>query len=206
MAVLWVVGSFAYTQFDIEQVKARPSTEYINYTSLTTGNIREGEDLFYTVCREFKGRYEVTGKRTIYVIPQGKSARDRVFETALPYKGTVEGKPCQSYKIAASAYHLSPGRYQLSLSGTFKVDYGIEKNYYIDGDVLTVYPQPAGAVDVKAQLFNLSPDEIEELKRILGISSGSEEPITIVPEAPLAQTPTQDSPDPVASRSPSPNR
>lgn len=212
LAVVWVVGSFAIAEVDKQFVRAADTDRYIKYTSFTVNNIREGEDLTYTVCRDFKGRYQSEGKRTVYIVPEGKTVNDRAFLYNKDYKGTIEGDPCQSYVVMNSTYHLKPGRYQLTLSGDIIVQYDLRKPYFVESQVFTVYPQPSGVPTLRTQIFSLTPEEIEELKRVLGVeqsaTSASTSSSTSTPPrqiSPLGTVPTpSSSPSPSPSPSPRP--
>lgn len=198
IAVLWAVFHFAYITWDKDRVEAAPVTDYLKYTSFTVPNFREGEDFTYSVCRDFKGSYHATGKRKIYLVPQGQSTNNRVFLTSSTFNGIIEGNPCQSYIIKDSKYHLKPGQYQLGLSTDITVQYGVVKHSAVDSNVFTVRAQPDGSTtDLQAQINNLS----NQLDQLRSLSQPSQLQGETQIDGPTAQPSASASPSPSSSAS-----
>lgn len=143
---LFSVGSNAINRYhtynDKKFYQHAPATHFINYTSFIVQPAREGEDLTYTVCRNHDANYNVDGFRTVYVIPEGKSEDARVFVLNKAISGVVDTGGCASYFIRDSAYHFSPGNYQITLNLDFKVKYDFMKHVSVKSNIFRVRPVP----------------------------------------------------------------
>ena len=134
---LFVVSTSAYAIYDKHQVEQQPGTDFITYTSFTVNNIREGDDVSFTLCRTHDKNYDVDGVRTVYVIPDGKKEASKVFVYSKRIAGIVDNENCQSYFIEESEYHFKPGKYLITLDVDFRVKYDIEKKVFTKSNILS---------------------------------------------------------------------
>lgn len=169
-------GQYLYHKVDYQNIAKQPGSDFINYTSFTVNNAREGEDITFTLCRDHAENYEVQGTRTVYVVPEGKSEAQKVFIYNKQVKGVVDTGNCQPYFIKETEYHFTPGKYLVTLNLGFKVKYGIEKSVFAKSSIFTIYPQPDGSTDVQSQLNNLQQqlkDQQDIINRLLLQNGGS---------------------------------
>jgi len=148
-------GQYFVQQYDRAQVAKQPGSDFINYTSFTVNNAREGEDVTFTLCRTHADNYDVKGTRTVYVIPEGRTEAQKVFIYNKQVSGVVDEGNCQPYYIRESEYHFKPGKYLITLNLRFNVKYNLEKSVYVKSGIFTIYSQPNGEGDVQVQLNNL---------------------------------------------------
>ncbi|WP_076480398.1 hypothetical protein [Williamsia sterculiae] len=189
LALIWFSVSYVLAEVDKRNVVNAPSSNFLNYTSAIVNNSREGEDITYTLCRDHDQNYPVTGVRSVFAIPEGKTDKDRIFLYNKSIQGVVNDK-CQSYLIKDSEHHFTPGRYQLTLNLSFKVKYDIEKSAYFKTNIFTVYPQPVGSSDLQGQIKALT-QRVEALERRLGVT------VTATPGAGQASAPASGETEPV---------
>ncbi len=168
---LFLVTGGVVTALDKRAVQQAPGTDFLNYTSFTVQNAREGEDVTFTLCRDHEENYSINGTRTVYVVPEGKQEADKVFIYNKNITGVVDTGNCQPYFIKTSEYQFKPGKYLITLNINFKVKYGIEKSVFTKSGIFTVYPQPSGTTDVQAQLNILQQqlrDQQDIINRLIG--------------------------------------
>lgn len=169
-ALFLVTGGVLQT-LDKQAIEKAPATDFLNYTSFTVQNAREGEDITFTLCRTHRENYSINGTRTVYIIPEGKQEADKVFIYNKDIKGVVDTGNCQPYFIKSSEYHFAPGKYLITLNINFKVKYDIPKSVFTKSGVFTVYPQPGATTDVQAQLNILQQqllDQQDVINRLIG--------------------------------------
>lgn len=149
---------------------------FVHYTSFTVQNSREGEDVPFTLCRDHRGNFLVNGIRTISIIPQGGTVKDRVFAHSDPLNGSIDSGNCATYFIRDSQYHHKPGQYVLTINLHFKVKDGYEKQEFITSQPYKIYAQPAGSdATIDTTINNLNAriqentNELNALKRRLGL-------------------------------------
>ncbi len=171
---LFFVGTQIFEVVDKRQVADAPGTDFLNYTSFTVQNAREGEDVTFTLCRDHKDNYSITGTRTVYIVPEGKTEKEKVFIYNKDIKGVVDSGNCQPYFIKASEYHFKPGKYLITLNINFEVKYNTPKSVFTKSGIFTIYPQPSGSNDVQSQLNNLQQrlnDQQDLLDQLIGSGS-----------------------------------
>lgn len=152
--IFFVIGGVTQA-LDRRAIAAAPGTDFLNYTSFTVQNAREGEDVTFTLCREHKENYDINGIRTVYIIPEGKTEAEKVFVYNKRIEGIIDTGNCQPYFIKQSEYHFRPGKYMITLNINFRVKYDIPKSVYTKSGIFTIYPQPNSGGDMQAQLNNL---------------------------------------------------
>jgi len=139
---------FALTavQADKFLVNKADGTDYINYTSFTVQNAREGEDVYFTVCRDHKDSYTSKGNLEVYVVDTSAKTPVKVF--ARDIKGHIIND-CDTKVILASDYHHTPNLYSMSFCIDFRVKYGIEKTVCSISNRYRIYEQPQ---DINSQI------------------------------------------------------
>lgn len=162
-----IAGSqYLYGQYDRQLVAKAPATDFINYTSFSVQNAREGEDVIFTLCRTHDRNYKVDGTRIVYIIPEGKTEPDKVAVHQKNFEGVIDSGNCQSYFIRNTDYYFHPGKYLITLNLDFKVSYDIGKTIYVKSEPFTIYPQPTGTNDVQSQL-NILRQQIQDQQEII---------------------------------------
>ncbi len=164
-AIFLVVGGLI-SAYDKKVIADAPGTEFLNYTSFTVQNAREGEDVTFTLCRTHKENYSITGTRTVYVVPEGKQEADKVFIYNKDIKGVVDTGNCQPYFIKASEYHFAPGKYLITLNINFKVKYDIPKSVFTKSGIFTIYAQPNNSQNADARL-NILQQQLNDQQLLL---------------------------------------
>lgn len=159
-------AQYLYGQYDRQVIAKAPATNFINYTSFSVQNAREGEDVIFTLCRTHDQNYKVDGTRIVYIIPEGKSEPDKVAVHQKNFEGVIDSGNCQSYFIRNNEYYFKPGKYLITLNLDFKVKYDIGKTIYVKSEPFTIYPQPTGTNDVQAQL-NILRQQIQDQQEII---------------------------------------
>lgn len=145
--------------------KIEPPDYFVQYTSFIVQNAREGEDVPFTLCRSHRADYDVSGLRTIYVVPAGETVAHKVFVHNDRLNGEITGANCANYFIKNSDFHHSIGQYQMTINLTFKVKYGEQKQVSIQSNVYRIYPN-GDTADVQTQLNNLE-QQIQDLQNKL---------------------------------------
>jgi hypothetical protein len=179
--------------------KIEPADHFVNYTSFIVQNAREGEDVPFTLCRTHRADYEVSGIRTIYVIPEGKGVAQRVFVHNDRLNGEISGANCSNYFIKNSDYHHPTGSYQMTINVQFKVKYGEWKQVAIQSNVYRIYPSADNA-DVETQLNNLQAqiDVLQNVLKNIGVQ------FNIPINTPIKPAPTTSAPNEASGNSSAP--
>lgn len=168
VAFAGIIGGaqYLYGQYDRQVISRAPATDFINYTSFSVQNAREGEDVIFTLCRTHDQNYRVDGTRIVYIIPEGKTEPDKVAVHQKNFEGIIDSGNCQSYFIRNNEYYFKPGKYLITLNLDFKVKYNIGKTIYVKSEPFTIYPQPQGTGDVQSQL-NILRQQIQDQQEII---------------------------------------
>jgi len=162
---LFAVGTSLYAAYDKHKVEQQPGTDFITYTSFTVNNIREGDDVSFTLCRTHDRNYGVDGVRTVYVVPDGKKEADKVFVYSKRIAGIVDNENCQSYFIEESEYHFKPGKYLITLDVNFRVKYDLEKKVFTKSNIFNVYPVSSSS-DLQSR-YNSLQQQLDDQQRLL---------------------------------------
>jgi hypothetical protein len=186
------------TVIDKSNVEARPGESYINYTSFNVQNAREGEDVYFTVCRQHEKNYNYTGSLTVYVISVDNGKPSKVY--ARDIKGAVTNE-CENKVIRAKDFTHTPNTYEMSFCVDFKVQYEIPKTVCKTSNRYRIYAQPTDLADrIKTLQRQI---EILEAQQADAVTYGSStEPVSSL-TAPQQTTPTQTSNAGSGSSSPS---
>lgn len=196
--LLFVVTNVAEA-IDRKSVIAQPATDFLNYTSFIVQNAREGEDMTFTLCRTHKENYQITGTRTVYVIPEGKTEPDKVFVYSKQVAGVVDEGNCQPYYIKHTEYHFAPGKYLMTLNVNFKVKYNIPKSVFTKSGIFTIYAQPDGTGSIEQQLNNLQ-QQLQDQQDIINSLIGTGQIRNSTTTSPRSSTAPTTTSQPVAEQ------
>lgn len=159
-AILFIIiGSI----IDRQVTQNRPAIDYVNYYRFYVPNAREGEDLYFTVCRSHEANYNYNGNLLIYVQPveDGKN-ETKVFTKEIG--GTMRPGECEDKVLRASEFNHSPGKYKMFINVSFREPkYEMEKTASYPSNVYTIYAQPA---DV-AQRIQYLEQQLEQARQQL---------------------------------------
>lgn len=185
----------------------RPATDYLNYYRFYVPNAREGEDLYFTVCRTHTGNFNYNGNLLIYVQPTSTGKNEtKVFTQEIG--GTLRPGECEDKVLRDSDFHHSPGKYKMFINVSFREPkYQYEKTASYGSNVYTVYVQPTD-VESRIQLLQQQLEQAQQQLRDAqaGASSigndlrapGSATPVSGTPSAqsqPMQQSATPAQPE-----------
>lgn len=141
----------------------RPATDYVNYYRFYVPNAREGEDLYFTVCRTHDSNFNYNGNLLIYVQPIEENANEtKVFTKEIG--GTMRPGECEDKLLRASEFSHSPGKYKMYINVTFREPkYEMEKTASYSSNVYSIYAQPD---DVRGRIEYLE-QQLRQAKRDL---------------------------------------
>lgn len=181
----WAAVSIAMF-IDKQNIEARPGEDYVNYTSFNVPNAREGEDVYFTVCRQHQKNYNYTGNLDVVAISTDNGKPVKVY--ARDIKGSITGD-CENKVIYAKDFAHTPNLYEMSFCIDFKVKYDISKTVCKTSNRYRIYAQPTDLADrIKALQRQI---EILEAQQADAVAyGGSTEPISSL-AAPKQTTPAQ---------------
>ncbi len=148
---------WAATAVDKHNVKAAAGEEFVNYTSFTVQNAREGEDVYFSVCRDHKENYNFNGSLSVYVISIKDDKPVQVYATDI--KGQITNE-CDNKVILAKDYRHTPNTYEMTFCVEFLVKYDIKKTVCKKSNRYRIYAQPT---DLESRIRSLS-SELEVLR------------------------------------------
>lgn len=139
MIFMWLAIALA-TYIDYRNVQAAPGENYIDYTSFVVNNAREGDDVYFSVCRNHSKQYNVNGNLNVYIVSSKDSRPIQVF--ARDIQAAVVSD-CENKQIPESEFHHTPAVYQMSFCVDFTVQYRINKTVCKQSNRYTIYPAPS---------------------------------------------------------------
>ena len=167
--VLGVIFAWLSVQLDTYNVKRAPAADYLTYSDFTVTNAREGEDVYFKVCRERDENYQYDGRLNIYIFRNaGERDESRVQVYGRPIAGTITDN-CENKVIRAVDFKHSPGTYGMKFCVNFKVKYDIHKQVCEESNRYRIYPIPA---DLNAQREALE-ERIRQLDQLIKESEGA---------------------------------
>ncbi len=197
-AILVIAAILISTAIDRHNVQVEPGTDFINYTSFTVQNAREGEDVYFSVCRDHDQNYTFHGDVDVYVIQTDDGKPVKVY--ARDIQGQISNQ-CDNKVIKAKDYHHTPNLYEMTFCINFNVKYGIEKTVCKTSNRYRIYAQPT---DIASQVASLKLQLAEAEARYqdamadsdsstqpsnLSTSNTSPAPVTTTPSQPATTTP-----------------
>lgn len=181
LILFWFGGTVA-TILDKNHVKAQPTDEFLKYTAFTVQGAYEGENVNFTVCREFDYRYRYSGDLKVFIIPEGSSQGVPVYSR--PINSTLNKNPCEAKVLAETDYHHLPGGYRMSFRVCVKVKYGIEKcTEDVESNVYRIRAKPT---DLQGQIEYYQA-LIKQLQSQQEINQGCMAPVTTPQNQPITQ-------------------
>lgn len=175
------------TYVDRKNVEAAAGEDYINYTSFVVQNAREGEDVYFQVCRDHEKNYNFNGNLSVYVIASTDDKPVQVY--ARDIKGSISNE-CDNKVILAKDYRHSPNTYEMNFCIQFRVEYDIEKTVCKKSNRYRIYPTPGS--------FDEQIKSLEERIRVLqqsrddaimrGDTSGQPETLSVPQQNPSTST------------------
>lgn len=144
--IAFVIGFTAIDKYNVE--KSAPE-EYVNYTSFNVPNAREGEDVYFSVCRDHKENYSFTGNLDVYVISPDNGKPVKTF--ARDVGGHLKND-CDNKVIKAKDFHHSPGLYEMQFCIDIRVRYDIKKTICKTSNNYKIYAQPNDLASEVAKL------------------------------------------------------
>lgn len=161
-AVLLGVGAYL---IDKARVQAAPGKDFVDYYTFNVPPSRQGDDVYFKVCRRHQENYRYTGALTVYVFRTDVEKGERVKAFARDIKGSIRGE-CENKVLKAEDYEHKPGTYQMAFCVGFRVQYNIEKTVCKESNIYKVYAQPD---DIQSKL-DFYEKQIEILRRQLSDS------------------------------------
>lgn len=148
-ALFSIIGNQLYYAYDKHSYDVAPDSQFVDYYDFTVNNAREGENVFFKVCRKHDKNYHYTGTLTVYIVPNTNNPKDNIKVYSKGLEGTLNPGDCENKVLKASNFHQSPGNYVMRFNIEIKVKYGITKQGFKESNVYTIYPQPT---DLQAQI------------------------------------------------------
>lgn len=147
MAFAILLGLAAY-MLDRHNVRQAPGEDFVNYYSFDVQNSREGEDVFFKVCRTHDELYHYDGGLTVYVYKNDDTKAKPVKVYARDITGNLQGD-CENKVLKTEDFYHNPGTYKMAFCINFTVKYDIAKNVCKDSNIYKIYPQPS---DINSRL------------------------------------------------------
>jgi uncharacterized membrane protein YgcG len=164
IGLVFVIISLLCDRFRIEHTSGE---SFLNYTSFTVQNAREGEDVYFSVCRDHVENYTFKGDVDVYVITDSNKP---VKVYARDIQGQISND-CDNKVIKAKDYHHTPNIYEMSFCVDFHVKYDIKKTVCKTSNRYRIYAQPQ---DVKSQL-DAAEKLVETLKEQLADAEAADD-------------------------------
>lgn len=180
--------AFLSIQLDQHNIEKAPGEDFVNYTSFTVQNAREGEDVYFSVCRDHKENYNFNGSLSVYVISLQNEKPTQVY--ARDIKGQITNE-CDNKVILARDYKHTPNTYEMTFCVDFKVKYDIKKTVCKKSNRYRIYAQPA---DLQSKINALERElEILQAQRsdATANTSTAQRPDLSIPQSMQQNTATQ---------------
>lgn len=157
IAIFALLLGWGAISLDKHNVREAAGEEYVNYTSFNVQNAREGEDVYFSVCRDHKENYNFTGSLSVYVISVINDKPVQVYATDI--KGQITNE-CDNKVILAKDYKHTPNTYEMTFCVDFIAKYDIKKTVCKKSNRYRIYAQPN---DLESRIRALS-SELETLR------------------------------------------
>jgi uncharacterized membrane protein YgcG len=157
------------TSIDKHNYKVAPATDFLNYTQFSVTNAREGEDVYFNVCRDSKSNIHYDGDLNIYIIANAEQSDEKRIQTySRDISGTIQGD-CENKVIKASDFKHTVGTYEMGFCVRFSVKYGYEKEVCKTSNRYRIYAQPT---DLESKIRDLEM-QLESARDQLDATSGN---------------------------------
>jgi hypothetical protein len=147
--VFAALACFIAISIDRYNIDRADGEDFVNYTSFTVNNSREGEDVFFSVCRDHDKNYNYTGSLSVYVLENGEKTPVQVY--ARDIKGSIHAE-CDNKVLYARDYFHKANIYEMTFCVDFVVKYEIKKTVCKKSNRYRVYPQPT---DLESKISSL---------------------------------------------------
>jgi len=168
---IYIIGTVSSNVFH----KLAPANFYLEYTSADVSNSIEGLAVPMTLCRDHRGRIEMTGNRTIFRYPSATDVREQSRQVAGNYefKGIVEdNSKCETRFIQPENFYHTPGTYQFRSSGKFFIN-GNEKTFEYFSNVYTILPASTNTtLEQQINILNQQLRDVQTQLNILRVRNG----------------------------------
>jgi len=157
------------TLIDKQNYRSAPATDFLNYTQFNVTNAREGEDVYFNVCRDIKSNINYDGDLNIYIIANAEKSDEKRIQTySRDISGTIQGD-CENKVIKASDFKHTVGTYEMGFCVRFTVKYGFEKEVCKTSNRYRIYAQPT---DLESKIRDLEM-QLESAREQLGATTGN---------------------------------
>lgn len=157
------------TVIDRHNYRSAPATDFLNYTQFNVTNAREGEDVYFNVCRDTKSNINYDGDLNIYIIANAEQSDEKRIQTySRDINGTIQND-CENKVIKASDFKHTVGTYEMGFCVRFKVKYGFEKEVCKTSNRYRIYAQPT---DLESKIRDLEM-QLESAREQLGATTGN---------------------------------
>ncbi len=157
------------TSIDKHNYRVAPATDFLNYTQFSVTNAREGEDVYFNVCRDSKSNIHYDGDLNIYIIANAEQSDEKRIQTySRDISGTIQGD-CENKVIKASDFKHTVGTYEMGFCVRFTVKYGYEKEVCKTSNRYRIYAQP---IDLESKIRDLEM-QLESARDQLGAATGN---------------------------------
>lgn len=141
----------------------------MNYTQFNVTNAREGEDVYFNVCRDSKSNINYDGDLNIFIIANAEQNDEKRIQTySRDITGTIQND-CENNVIKASDFKHTVGTYEMGFCVRFKVKYGFEKEVCKTSNRYRIYAQPT---DLESKIRDLEM-QLESAREQLGATTGN---------------------------------
>lgn len=195
------IGIFIGYQIDYANVERSDPSTYLQYTQFQVQNARVGEDVNFSVCRDYQRPYLVQSNLNIYVIQNPGTETEKPVPVFGRTNSTTLNNKCENKTVLHSDFAHKAGEYEIRACVAFDVRYDIEKTVCETSNRYRIYDTPLNLQEQIDQL-KAQQDELEkqraESENISTPNIGSSSTSTtrnVVPQAsqqsPTTTPPTQ---------------
>lgn len=174
-----------------------PTEYFLKYDDAVVSDGKEGQDIFFSLCRDAKGNYEFDGFRNIYLL-DSEDPTKRYRVKVLPVSNTINRLDrCASFKIAKEDFRHTPGRYNLDADLKVRIldDLwilpGIVKDAHFGSNTYNIYADNE-TIDYESRLNDLQR-QLDELRSML-VPNSPETEIIEPTVQPKPNVPSQSNP------------
>lgn len=158
-ALLLGVGA---VMIDRHNIREAPGEQFVNYYAFDVANAREGEDVYFNVCRRHQENYNFTGNLTVYVYRNADPKAQPIQVHGQDIKGNIRND-CENKVLRAADFNHTPGTYKMAFCVNFNVKYDEPKTVCKESNIYKIYSQPA---DITSRI-NFYEEQIQNLQQQL---------------------------------------
>lgn len=185
------LGIFIGYQIDYANVERSDPSTYLQYTQFQVQNARVGEDVNFTVCRDYQRPYIVQSNLNIYVIQNPGTETEKPVPVFGRTNSTTLNNKCENKIVLRNDFAHEAGEYEIRVCVAFDVRYDIEKTVCETSNRYRIYDTPLNLQEQIDQL-KAQQDELEkqraESETIVTPSIGSSSSTTTRNTTPQSQS------------------